>query len=404
MPGHEQEALTVSAVAKYLAAIISQNLQTLWIRGEVSNLKTQPNGNTYFSIKDQDSKLGAIVMANSRARKFVPDLKNGQEILIYGRVSYYKKEGYVSVFVEDMEFLGQGLLKQKFDELKKKLELEGLFDRGRKKPIPEYPEWVGVVTSPTGAAIQDILNVTNRRLSSVNLVVFPAAVQGEQASREIAQAIRIANQYGRNLIDVLIVGRGGGSVEDLWCFNEEIVARAIAASKIPVISAVGHEIDYTIADYVADLRAPTPSAAAELVVRDREALRQKIGKLTETLERSVRDRLNAAREFLKLRGREYFEQHRRTLREQLVLTLDNVQIRFGNALGGLLKNVRHRAGLLREKLETLSPSGILQRGYSVTYRVGPDGEKTCLKSRKAVQKGESLRTLLSDGEIDSIVQ
>ena len=404
MQGHAQQALTVSDLAKFLQGLIAQSLQPLWIRGEISNFKTGPNGNSYFSIKDPESKLNAIIMANSKAKKYVPDMKNGLEILIFGRVSYYKKEGSISVFVDDVEFLGEGLLKQKFDELKKKLEAEGLFARERKRKIPEYPEWVGVVTSPTGAAIQDILNVMNRRFSGVNLLVFPAAVQGENAPKEVAQAIKAANKYGAGFLDVLIVGRGGGSIEDLWCFNEEVVARAIYHSSIPVISAVGHEIDYTIADYVADLRAPTPSAAAEMVVKDKKELSERIQYHKFRMEKLLVARLEMTKQTLELKGKNYLRTWMENLHTELSMSLDNLKLRFDGNLANYFKNLRSSVVVLKEKLSTLNPTNILKRGYSVTYHVLPDGSRVNLVSAKGIKKGERLSTLLSDGNcIDSSV-
>lgn len=404
MQGHAQQALTVSDLAKFLQSLIAQSVQPLWVRGEISNFKTGPNGNSYFSIKDSESKLNAIIMANSKARKYVRDMKNGLEILIFGKVSYYKKEGSISVFVDDVEFLGEGLLKQKFDELKKKLEAEGLFDKERKRKISEYPEWVGVVTSPTGAAIQDILNVMNRRFSGVNLLIFPAAVQGENASKEIAQAIKAANKFGASLLDVLIVGRGGGSIEDLWCFNEEIVAKAIYHSAIPVISAVGHEIDYTIADYVADLRAPTPSAAAEMVVKDKKELTERILYYKFKIEKLLGTRLEMARQTLKLKGSAYLRTWMENLHTELSMSLDNIKLRFSGNLENYFKNLRSSLNLLKEKIGTLNPQNILQRGYSITYHVMPDGSKVNIVTSKGIKKGERLSTLLSDGiSIDSTV-
>lgn len=403
MQGHAEQAISVSDLAKFLSGLISQNLQPLWIRGEISNLKTVSNGNAYLSVKDNESKINAIIMANSRANKHIRDMKNGLEILIFGRVSYYKKEGTISVFVDDIEFLGEGLLKQKFDELKKKLEAEGLFNKDRKRPIPEYPEWVGVVTSPTGAAIQDILNVMNRRFSGVHLIVFPAAVQGENAAAEIATAIRVANKYAGDRLDVLIVGRGGGSMEDLWCFNEETVARAIAASKIPVISAVGHEIDYTISDFVADLRAPTPSAAAELVVKDKKELLENVRYHQFKIEKILSTRMEYLKQSLELKGSGYLKKWMENTLNETSMTLDNLSIRFRNLLGSYFTNLKAALETMKGKLGALNPENILKRGYSVTYLLGPDGTKKILKSVRSIKKGERLGTLLTDGSITSVV-
>jgi exodeoxyribonuclease VII large subunit len=404
MPSHESLALSVSAVAKFIYSIISQNIAPLWIRGEVSNLKIQQNGNAYFSIKDTESKINAMVMAYSGAKSALPDLKNGLEVLIYGKISYYKKEGSLTIFVEEIEFLGEGLLKLKFDELKKKLEQEGLFAREHKKKIPEFPSYVGVVTSPTGAAIQDILNVTMRRFGNVNMLVFPAAVQGECAAQEIASAIEVANRYAGHFLDVLIVGRGGGSIEDLWCFNEEVVARAIYASKIPVISAVGHEIDYTIADYVADLRAPTPSAAAELVVKDRTEILRRIQNLTQRMENFILNRIDFIKKRLEIAGKERLKQWMQSFVMEYSQALDNLKIRLNNSFKTSIQQTKNKLLIQKEKLEALHPQNILKRGYSITSRIENDGTKRTLHSYQELQKGEKIQTLLYHGNIESTVE
>lgn len=403
MLNHAAQALTVSAVAKFLASIISQNISSLWIKGEVSNLKIQQNGNVYLNIKDEESKLNAIVMNTSRASKKTLDLKNGMEILVFGRLSYYKKEGTVSLFIDDIELLGEGLLKQKFDALKKKLEAEGFFSPNRKRKIPSYPRWVGVVTSPSGAAIQDILNVTNRRFGSVNIVVFPAAVQGENAADEISRAIMVANRFASDAIDVLIVGRGGGSVEDLWCFNEEIVARAIFNSKIPVISAVGHEIDYTIADYVADLRAPTPSAAAEIVVKDRKDVLRQIEHLKSRCERLFQNQLDTARQSLEQLGQARLKLHLGSMLTENRLTLDNLNVRFQNNMKSGFDKIKADILRHREKLAALNPANILKRGFSISYLINEDGVKTALTSVNKVHSNDKIETVLTDGAIISEV-
>lgn len=403
MPDARPEALTVSAVAKFLSALVAESCSKLWIRGEVSNLKFQNTGNVFLSLKDSESKLNAVVMNFSRARGLAKDLKEGTEILAFGNLSYYKRDGYVSFFIEEIEFVGLGLLKQKFDELKAKLEKQGLFDRAHKKPLPEYPNWVGVVTSPSGAAIQDILNVTRRRFQSVNIVVFPAAVQGDRAAEEIARAIRAANKAGRDLIDVLIVGRGGGAIEDLWCFNEEAVARAIYDSEIPVISAVGHEIDYTIADYVADVRAPTPSAAAELVVKDRTAISDRIRTFKSRLDTILATKLEHFKIILSNRGGEAVERLARSQAADLDMQLAQAKVRFDAAVARYLDGFRHRIALSREKLEALNPKGILSRGYSITYKVAEKtGAEQVVKSASQVQPGDKLRTVVAEGEFYSI--
>ncbi len=403
MNGHIEEALSVSAVAKFIYSIISQNISPIWIRGEISNLKIQQNGNVYFNLKDSESKLNAMIMANSGACSMVPGLKNGLELLIHGRVSYYKKEGYITLFVDEAEFIGEGLLKQKFDELKNRLEKEGLFDMAHKRKIPEYPQYVGVITSRSGAAIQDILNVINRRFSGVHIVLFSASVQGDSAKDEIVRVIKIANKFAGDILDVLIVGRGGGSLEDLWCFNEESVARAIYDSGIPVISAVGHEIDYTISDYVADLRAPTPSAAAELVVKDKKDIIRHITMLKDRVERLFNAQYDSLKNFLEIRGKNALKRLFQDQLSDLGLSLENLNIRFLNNFNNYLNQAKNSVHYYKGKLETLHPYNTLKRGYSITYRYNDNGTKDLINSIKEISPGNTINTLIRDGDFDSHV-
>jgi len=398
-----RQALPVSAVAALLQKLVSDNIGKLRIRGEVSNIKFQKNGNVYFSLKDEQAKLNALVMHFSKAASNVRELKDGMEIIIYGNVSYYKKEGYISIFVDTIEFLGEGLLKKRFDELKAKLEKEGLFDKAHKKPVPHYPSVVGVVTSPSGAAIRDILNITGRRFNSVHIVVFPAAVQGDKAAGEIARAIRVANRFAANKIDVLIVGRGGGAIEDLWCFNEEAVARAIYESDIPVISAVGHEIDYTISDYVADLRAPTPSAAAELVVKDREEIISLIETLKIRLENLTIGRLETLKYRFENNGRDKITTMLQNQFSDLSYAFENQKIRFDSIFNKNISELRQKIRLQREKLNTLNPLNTLARGYSITYIKNSKGELHNLKDIKDAKIRDTIHTLVHKGSLDAVV-
>ncbi len=404
MNGHTSQALSVSAVAKFVYSIISQNITPLWIRGEISNLKIHQNGNVYFNIKDNEAKLNAIIMSDSPALKNASVLRDGIEIVVHGRISYYKKEGYISLFIDEVELIGEGILKQKFDELKNRLEKEGLFAREHKRKIPEYPQCVGVVTSGTGAAIRDILNVINRRFSGVRIILFPAAVQGETAVNEIVNAIRAANDFASDFLDVLIVGRGGGSLEDLWCFNEEATARAIYSSKIPVISAVGHEIDYTIADYVADLRAPTPSAAAELVVKDKKDILNRISSLKDRIGKLLEIQLDYLQNFLEIRGKNTIERLFRDQLSDLSLTLENLSIRFTNNFTNYLSAAKKSVDFYQSKLKTLHPYNTLKRGYSITELTDASGSKKVVTSKIDVSHGDKVTTKVYDGSFDSIVQ
>ncbi len=403
MNSDAQTALSVSAVAELIRNLISQSISKIWIRGEVSNLKFQKNGNIYFSVKDDKSKLNALIMNFSKARKDADKLKDGMEILILGNVSYYTKEGYISVFVDALEFMGEGLLKQRFEELKIRLHKEGLFAQNLKKPIPAFPRVVGVITSPSGAAIQDILQVTGRRFSNVHIVIFPVAVQGDKAAYEISRGIALANKYGKDKIDVLIVGRGGGALEDLWCFNEEVVARAIFNSEIPVISAVGHEIDFTIADFVSDQRAPTPSAAAELVVRDKQETVRHLTNLKDRLEYNINNILEGIHFLLEKNGKDYFKKQLSARLSDLSLQTDNLTIRFQNQMSNYFKNLRYTIRLHTEKLSTLNPWNTLSRGYSVTFKEDSQGNRIPIKDCEGIQKGDTIHTVLHKGELESSI-
>ena len=254
---------TVSEITAAVRGVLEDVFDAVWIEGEISNLRVPASGHNYFILKDGKAQIKCVMFRNYRSGlKFAPE--DGDQVLLFGRVSVYEARGEYQVIVETMEPRGLGALQKAFEQLKEKLDKEGLFKDEKKKPIPEFPWKVGIITSETGAAVRDILNIMQRRNPKVSVLLYPVKVQGDGAAEEIAEAIETMNQ--RKDVEVLIVGRGGGSIEDLWAFNEEVVARAIYKSKIPVISAVGHEIDFTIADFVADLRAPTPSAAAELAV------------------------------------------------------------------------------------------------------------------------------------------
>ncbi len=281
-----RKIFTVSELNKEIRIILEDSFPDVWLEGEISNFKAYPSGHLYFSLKDAESMLSAVMFQGS-ARYLKFRLEDGLKVVVRCKVSAYAKRGNYQVLVSSVEPAGRGALQLAFEQLKAKLEKEGLFSAERKRKIPLLPRRIGIVTSPTGAAIRDILTVINRRFANVEIILYPAHVQGDEAKTEIAQGIEYLNAHYPEL-DVLLVGRGGGSYEDLWAFNEEIVARAIAASRIPLISCVGHEIDYTIADFVADLRAPTPSAAAELVVRDKQELFSSLRSLLIRLDNRMR--------------------------------------------------------------------------------------------------------------------
>src|SRR3990172_9779705 len=292
-PQRDGKILTVSELTRMIKGSLEESFPHVWLQGEISNFKRHTSGHLYFTLKDEGAQISGV-MWRSRAENLLFSPEDGMEVQARGAITVYPPRGNYQIDVVRMLPVGIGELQLAFEQLKRKLEAEGLFDPAKKKPIPEFPHAIGVITSPTGAALQDIRSVLERRQPSVEVVVLPVRVQGPGAAEEIAVAIREMNQYGD--IDVLIIGRGGGSLEDLWAFNEEVVARAIYQSSIPVISAVGHEIDFSISDFVADLRAPTPSAAAEIAVRDRSEILDILGNYCYSMKQNMTERVKTFRD------------------------------------------------------------------------------------------------------------
>jgi len=365
---------TVSQLTSSIKIVLEDSFQNIWIEGEISNFKAV-SGHFYFTLKDDKSELKCVFFKSSNEKiKF--EIKDGMQVLCRGRISIYEQRGVYQLYVAGMEPKGVGALQLAFEQLKEKLFKEGLFEEAHKKPIPLIPERIGIVTSTTGAAIRDILHVLNKRFSNVEVIINPVRVQGDGAKEEIAFAIEEFNALKN--VDVMIVARGGGSLEDLWAFNEEIVARAIYNSKIPVISAVGHEIDWTISDFVADMRAPTPSVAAEIVIAKKSELS---GRLDE-IEKKIRDfPMDIVMEY----------------EQRLDEIEDNMGLRFNHYIE--LKDGEFK--LLSEKLQILSPVGILDRGYSISFKL-PD--RKIVKNNKDIKKGDLVETKVSKGSFTSKVE
>ncbi|MBI5183344.1 MAG: exodeoxyribonuclease VII large subunit, partial [Nitrospinae bacterium] len=344
-----QEARHIYTVIE-LTSLIKEGLERdfydVWVDGEISNLRVPSSGHIYFTLKDESSQLKVVLFRfHQGSIRFEPT--NGMRVIIRGRISVYEPRGEYQLIAEDMEPRGAGALQIAFEQLKERLFKEGLFDKKYKKPIPVLPQRIGIVTSPTGAAIRDILRVIDRRFANIHILIYPVRVQGEGAGKEIAEGIRIMNTIPD--IDVLIIGRGGGSLEDLWAFNEEIVARAIFDSNIPIISAVGHEIDYTISDFVADLRAPTPSAAAEMVVKNKESLVQRVDEINMRLIRSL--------QFIIKDKRDILTSHLKTLFLLSPLKrVERIKETLFNLTQKLRSNIRYRVELLIRHLD-----GIMKR-------------------------------------------
>lgn len=352
----DRKILTVSRLTALIKGVLEENFEHVWVEGEISNLAMPVSGHLYFTLKDAASQLRCVMFrASSRALRFKP--KDGMGVVVRGRVSLFEPRGEYQLIVEYLEPQGVGALQLAFSQLKERLAKEGLFAEAHKKPIPRLPQRIGVVTSATGAAIHDILNVLNRRFANVEVLIYPVKVQGEGAAREIAEAVKDFNHYGN--IDVMIVGRGGGSIEDLWAFNEEVVARAIYHSRIPVISAVGHEVDFTIADFVADLRAPTPSAAAELVVKSKAELDAELDALTHRLKQAIRRSLADCRGKVHLLGSSLKDPS--MLLDHLAQRIDDLGGRLNFALRGELKRRSDKLESLVNHLRLTNPSVAVER-------------------------------------------
>lgn len=387
---------TVTQLTGQIKNLLEGTFPDVWVEGEISNLTAPQSGHVYFTLKDQQSQVKAVLFRSSqRHLKFT--LQHGMQVICRGRVSVYEPRGEYQVIVEYVEPKGVGALQKAFEELKARLEKEGLFDRERKKPLPLLPRRIGIVTSPTGAAVRDILRVIKRRHPKMEILIYPVPVQGADAAPSIVEALRYFNSE-RN-VDVVIVGRGGGSLEDLWAFNEEPVARAIFASRIPVISAVGHETDYTISDFVADLRAPTPSAAAEIVVESEAHLRADILTLQARLESAMRQDLEQFRTMVRHATR-LLEDPRKQL-GQFSQRVDELSTRLGLGLRHHVRRDRALLTSLTGSLDHLNPLSILSRGYSVTRKM-PGG--TIIKNADDVRPGDVLSTRLHEGEVVSRVE
>ena len=395
----EKLVLTVTQVNLYIKEMLSRDdvLSHITIKGEISNFKAHSSGHMYMSLKDETGVIRAVMFRSAAGRlQFRPE--NGMKVIASGRVSVYERDGQYQLYIEYMQQDGLGDLHIAFEKLKQKLSAEGLFDPKHKKPLPKYPKRIGVITAPTGAAIRDILNILSRRFKYADVVLYPVLVQGENAAMSIAVALKYFNE--NNAADVLIVGRGGGSIEDLWAFNEEIVARAIYDSRIPVISAVGHEVDFTISDFVADLRAPTPSAAAELVVPSQEELKDKFNNVYGRLYSCAGRILEKNRLRLRLlTEKPVLKTPERSLDERR-LYIDGLYNRFENAYKNILKEKEQALKLNASKLDGLSPLSVLSRGFSVTKDEGG----RVVKSVGQVKKGDKISVVVSDGEIKASVE
>ncbi len=386
---------SVSQITGQIQHTLEKGFSSVWVKGEISNLTRHSSGHWYFSLKDGGAQLGSVMFRRqNEGVRFEPS--HGMEITVHGRISVYPPQGRYQLVVDQMLPAGQGDLHLAFENLKKKLHAEGLFDPSRKQRLPSYPARIGIVTSPTGAAIRDMINILSRRFPLAEILLLPVKVQGDGAATEIAAAIDTFNNI--NECQVLLVGRGGGSLEDLWAFNEEVVARAIAQSKIPIVSAVGHETDTTISDFVADHRAPTPSAAAELVVPDQIELLRWFGQVEQSLQSNVRGRIDRYGQRLDAIAGSYALKRPELMIEQYIQRLDQFEDRSLRSTQDKITQLTARLDNLFVSVEALNPLHILDKGYAVIS--GPEG--AVLRSIDEVSDGIELHMRLKDGEVSSI--
>ena len=444
-----RQVLSVSELTAQVKRLLEKQVGSVWVSGEITNLRAQSSGHIYFTLKDAGAQLSCVLFRGEAVMNRSM-LQDGQKVLLQGDVTVYEARGQYQLIVHAVELQGVGALQIAFEKLKQKLAAEGLFAPERKRPLPEYPQRIGLVTSPTGAAIRDVLHVVQRRNPGLEIILAPCRVQGEGAAEEIAAAVRLLNEFGVRSsefgIDLILVSRGGGSLEDLWAFNEEVVARAIFESAVPVVSAVGHEIDFTIGDFVADVRAATPSAAAEIITEGVFASREFVAEVPALLRRKIRQRLVGAMDnFEQFRGRMTRLHPRRRLDESLQ-RLDDLQsglwrcvqqgardraVAWRNLSDRLLRvrpaqllnqrreslvisrrrlrelahvglrNGKHRFEAIAARLRLLGPEQVLARGYSITLDAATG---TVIRRARDAQAGQHLRTRVQEGEIASRVE
>lgn len=391
-------AITVSQLNRQAKSMLEQGLGRIWVEGELSNIARPASGHIYFTLKDKNAQVRAAFF-RQRQRGPTINFKDGDQVLAYGRVSLYEARGDYQLIVEQIEAVGEGALRRQFEVLKKKLAAEGLFDEERKQELPALPQRIGVITSPSGAAIRDIISILGRRFPSIPVVIYPAAVQGDAAPAELMNALATANT--RKECDVLIIGRGGGSLEDLMAFNDEQLAHAIADSSIPIVSAVGHEIDFTIADFVADLRAPTPSGAAEIVVPDRadwvRTLRSLVNRISRLGQRTVED-LGQTLDWL---SRRLVQTSPSANLQRSMSRLTSLRQRLSGAARGSVADANHRLELAMRGLHSVSPLATLERGYAI---VEDASSGKVLLGPDEIAPGKDVRARLAHGELIATVK
>ena len=396
-----QSVISVTQLSLYMNEVLKTDeiLRDIWVRGEISGCKTYPSGHCYFTLKDAEAQLYCVFFKYARLRASAPDLRDGMAIAVNGHIAFYERDGKLQLYVERVEPLGDGALFLRFEQLKKRLEAEGLFDAERKRSLPSRPAVIGIVTSPQAAALRDMLRVLRNRYPLARVILSPALVQGAEASLAIAKALDLLNEHGE--AEVIIVGRGGGSIEELWAFNEEVVARAIARSRIPVISAVGHETDYTIADFVADQRASTPTAAATAVVPDIADWQASIQAYQADLSALMEDYFSEKREELALAARDLQRLNPQFQLDRLRQRLDDATELMRTRMEHILTLRGERLRGVAMQLRALSPLLTVARGYAVARR---DADQHIVTSIQQVQPGDDLTIQVTDGHIHAKVK
>ncbi|MCI8388457.1 MAG: exodeoxyribonuclease VII large subunit [Clostridiales bacterium] len=391
----DRAVLTVAQVNAYIKQLIDSDkiLASVYIKGEISNFTNHyKTGHFYFTLKDEDGVIAAVMFKSAASKlKFLPE--NGMKVIVHGRVSAFVRSGQYQIYVDNMEPDGVGALYIAFEQLKRKLEAEGLFSPQNKRPLPKIPTRIGIITSPTGAAIRDMINITKRRFPLAKLTLFPSLVQGDEAAKQLAVGVKYFNTMSN--VDVIIIGRGGGSIEDLWAFNDENLARTIAASRIPVISAVGHEIDFTICDFAADVRAPTPSAAAELAVPDSLELKRKIHNIVGRMELSLTKKLNASRSELDSLAKSRALTSPQNFIDDKRMALLSLSSELESKMKLKLSNKRESFVSLTASLVALNPMSVISRGYSAVF----SESGRLIKSVKQIKHGDKFTFRTVDGSV-----
>ena len=389
----EQKMWTVSEVNRLVKDVLEQSFYPFWVQGEIGNITIHRSGHVYLTLKDNRSLLSGVYFRGASDVRSL-ELQSGAKVEAYGRLGVYEPRGVYQLVISRIRPMGKGDLQRLFEELKRKLRAEGLFDEERKRPIPVLPRSIGVVTSPQGAAIRDFLNVLARRFANLNVRIYPAAVQGEGAAAQIAEGIEFFSRS--KACDVIVVTRGGGSLEDLWAFNEEVLARAVAASEVPVISAVGHEVDFTICDFVADLRVPTPSAAAELVIGRKADLQEKLQTFEQRIRNALKLRLGELKRRVERAAGSYVFREPANVVRASQQRVDELIARMVDRTDRKNELAKHRLSQIKQQLQALNPHSVLERGYAILLNT----EQEAVTDADEVKPGQRLHGVLARGTLE----